>query len=100
MDIYAEEGMDVKASNNGKVVFVRNTFFGGNSVVIDHGWGIYTMYFHLKDVFVKEGSFVKKGDVIGTVGKTGRATGPHLHWGLRILGARADPLYLPGISKR
>jgi len=99
IDIYAEEGTPVIASERGKVVFAGNTFFGGNSIVIDHGMGIYTMYFHLKDMFVKEGEMVERGKVIGSVGKTGRATGPHLHFGLRIAGARADPISLFQVFK-
>lgn len=94
VDIYAEEGTPVIASQSGMVVFKGNTFFGGNSLVIDHGLGIYTMYFHLKEILVEEGKLVKKGETIGTVGKTGRATGPHLHWGVRITGSRADPVSL------
>ncbi len=94
IDIYAEEGTPVMASGRGIVVFAGETFFGGNSLIIDHGQGIYTMYFHLKGMFVKEGEMVENGKIIGSVGKTGRATGPHLHWGVRIGGARADPVFL------
>jgi murein DD-endopeptidase MepM/ murein hydrolase activator NlpD len=99
VDIYADEGTPVMASERGRVVFAGNTFFGGNSIVIDHGLGIYTMYFHLKEMFVKEGEIVERGKIIGSVGKTGRATGPHLHWGVRVAGARVDPISLLEVSK-
>ena len=93
-DIKAPEGTGVVASNSGKIVLVGDYFFTGRSIFIDHGLGCYTMYFHLKDVDVEEGQFVKKGVRIGSVGSTGRATGPHLHWGARINGARVNPLSL------
>jgi murein DD-endopeptidase MepM/ murein hydrolase activator NlpD len=100
IDIHTDEGTPVMASERGIVVFAGNTFFGGNSIVIDHGMGIYTMYFHLKEMFVKEGEVVERGKIIGSVGKTGRATGPHLHWGLRVAGARADPISLLEVFKK
>ncbi len=62
--------------------------------MLNHGQGIYTMFFHLSKILVKPGQVVKKGDVIALVGATGRATGPHLHWGVRVQGARIDPLEL------
>lgn len=90
-DLRAKLGEPVQASNAGRVVLVRDCFFSGNSVVLDHGLGLYSMYFHLSEVKVKEGELVQKGQVIGLAGMTGRATGPHLHWGFRLLGARVDP---------
>jgi murein DD-endopeptidase MepM/ murein hydrolase activator NlpD len=63
-------------------------------VIIDHGQGIYTMFFHLSKVNVRYGQAVMKGDVIALVGSTGRATGAHLHWGVRLQGAKVDPLKL------
>jgi murein DD-endopeptidase MepM/ murein hydrolase activator NlpD len=90
-DLRAVMDEPVKASNAGRVVLVRDCFFSGNSVVLDHGLGLYSMYFHLDQVKVKEGDRVEKGQVIGLAGMTGRATGPHLHWGFRLAGARVDP---------
>ena len=61
---------------------------------MDHGLGLYSMYFHLSDVLVKEGDLIRAGQVIGKVGATGRATGPHLHWGMKVNGARVNPYTL------
>ena len=69
-------------------------FFSGKSILIDHGLGLFTMYFHLSEMLVKEGETVDRGSVIGLVGSTGRATGPHLHWGARLNNARVDPYEL------
>jgi murein DD-endopeptidase MepM/ murein hydrolase activator NlpD len=92
--VSADEGAEVYAPNSAVVVLVDNQFFSGNSVVLDHGQGIFTMFFHLSKVLVTEGQQVKKGEVIALVGSTGRSTGPHLHWGVRMQGARVDPLAL------
>ncbi len=94
VDVAAELGKEVYAPNDGKVVLVDDHFFSGNSLVLDHGQGIYTMFFHLSKILVTGGQAVKKGDVIALVGSTGRSTGPHLHWGARMQGARVDPLQL------
>ncbi len=91
VDVAADEGKEVHAPNNGVVALVDNQFFSGNSVFLDHGQGIYTMFFHLSKILVSQGQQVKKGEVIGLVGATGRAKGAHLHWGVRIQGARVDP---------
>jgi murein DD-endopeptidase MepM/ murein hydrolase activator NlpD len=93
-DIYAPEGTAVAASNHGVVKLTGDFFFSGKSIVIDHGLGVFTMYFHLSEIFVKEGEPVPKGQTIGLVGSTGRVTGPHLHWGARLNGARVNPLSL------
>ena len=69
-------------------------FFSGHSLVLDHGAGLFTMYFHLSEFNVEMGDAVRRGDVIGLSGMTGRVTGPHLHWGARINGARVDPFEL------
>lgn len=94
VDLAADTGEPVKAPNDGVVVLVAEQFFSGNSIVLDHGQGIYTMFFHLSKVNVRFGQAVMKGDVIGLVGATGRLTGPCLHWGARVQGARVDPLAL------
>ena len=98
VDLRAEEGTPVLACNSGIVVLVEPLFFSGKSVILDHGWGFYSMYFHLSEVLVKEGNRVGKGAILGRVGSTGRSTGPHLHWGIRMNGARVDPLSLLNIK--
>lgn len=94
VDVTAEEGEPVRAPNDGVVVFADDLFYSGNSLIIDHGQGIYTMFFHLSKINVRNGQAVMKGEVIALVGHTGRATGAHLHWGVRIQGAKVDPLQL------
>jgi murein DD-endopeptidase MepM/ murein hydrolase activator NlpD len=69
-------------------------YYTGNTVVIDHGLGLFSLFAHLSETNVREGESVKKGEVIGRVGATGRVTGPHLHWSVRLNGARVDPLSL------
>lgn len=94
VDITADEGTPVLAPNDGVVVLADDLFYSGNSVILDHGQGIYTMFFHLSKINVRYGQAVTKGDVIALVGFTGRATGAHLHWGVRLQGAKVDPLEL------
>lgn len=94
VDIVAEEGTEVKAPNRGVVALVDDQFYSGRTVILDHGQGLYTMFFHLSGILVSQGQVVKKGEVIGLVGSTGRSTGAHLHWGIRLQGARVDPLEL------
>ena len=93
-DIGAPLGTDVLASNDGVVRLTVDHIFSGRGIYVDHGLGLYSMYFHLSDVLVKEGDLVKAGQVIGKVGATGRATGPHLHWGMKVNGARVNPYAL------
>jgi len=93
-DIVASLGTPVKATNDGVVRMVDDHFFSGKGVILDHGLGLFTMYFHLDTTAVKEGARVKRGDVIGTVGQSGRATGPHLHWGAWLNGSRVNPFAL------
>ncbi len=97
-DIRAPAGTPVRASNTGEVVLVDDLFFAGKTVLIDHGQGLYTMYFHLSEVGVSQGKRVAKGERIGAVGSTGRATGPHLHWGVRLGGARVSPAALIAVT--
>lgn len=100
MDIAAKEGLPVKASADGEVVTAYpDLFYSGNVIVIDHGSGLQTIYAHLKDMNVKRGDKVKQGDIIGTVGKTGRATGPHLHWGASWQNIRFNPQSLLKVSE-
>jgi murein DD-endopeptidase MepM/ murein hydrolase activator NlpD len=94
MDIRGKEGEAVKASNSGRIVLAEELFFGGNTLILDHGLGIYSIYMHLSKLVVKPGDFVSKGDVIGLVGATGRATGPHLHFGIKVHSINANPLSL------
>jgi murein DD-endopeptidase MepM/ murein hydrolase activator NlpD len=97
IDLRAKEGTPVFACNHGVVVLVDELFFSGKSVILDHGWGLYSMYFHLSEVLVRVDDRVHTGAILGRVGSTGRSTGPHLHWGIRINGARVDPLALTKI---
>jgi murein DD-endopeptidase MepM/ murein hydrolase activator NlpD len=94
VDLRAEEGTPVVASNSGRVALVDELFFSGKSVILDHGWGLYSMYFHLSEARVREGDQIPKGAELGRVGSTGRSTGPHLHWGIILNGARVDPFSL------
>ncbi|BFU93811.1 MAG: conserved protein of unknown function [Nitrospira sp.] len=93
-DIGAPLGTDVATTNDGVVRLTVDHFFSGKGIFIDHGLGFYSMYFHLSEVLVKEGDLVEGGQVIGKVGATGRATGPHLHWGVKLNGARVNPYAL------
>ena len=93
-DIGAPLGAEVAATNDGIVRLTVDHIFSGKGVYVDHGLGFYSMYFHLSDVLVKEGDLVKAGQAVGRVGATGRATGPHLHWGVKLNGARVNPYAL------
>ena len=100
VDLKAAEGTPVMASNTGTVALVANHFFSGLSVILDHGGGIHSMYFHLSKAFVRSGELVEKGAVLGLSGSTGRATGPHLHFGIRLNGTRVNPIDLIELSRR
>ncbi len=93
-DYRAKVGEPIKAANDGVVVLVKDRFYSGGSVVIDHGQGIYTCYFHMSQFNVKKAQRVKKGQLIGLSGKSGRVTGPHLHFAARVNGIQVDPLQL------
>lgn len=92
VDFRASVGDEVKASNDGKVVLTMDRFYLGNVIYIDHGRGAYTYYSHLSKILVKEGDRVKKGQLIANSGKTGRITGPHLHYAVRLYNTTVDPL--------
>jgi hypothetical protein len=89
-------GNAVKAVADGTVTLAGDHFFAGKSVYVDHGGGLVSMNFHLDEIAVADGEAVKRGQALGKIGSTGRATGPHLHLGLRWLGARIDPALLLG----
>jgi murein DD-endopeptidase MepM/ murein hydrolase activator NlpD len=91
-DFLSPAGTPVKAPNTGRVVVARDLFFSGNTVVIDHGAATFSMLAHLSRIDVAEGERITRGQRVGLVGATGRVTGPHLHWALRVAGARVDPL--------
>jgi murein DD-endopeptidase MepM/ murein hydrolase activator NlpD len=93
-DYSVARGTPVVAANAGRVALVAEYFFPGRLVAVDHGLGLHTLYFHLDTVAVAEGDRVDRGQTLGTVGATGRATGPHLHFGAQLGGARIDPAAL------
>jgi murein DD-endopeptidase MepM/ murein hydrolase activator NlpD len=92
VDFPAPTGTPVHAAQKGRVVLAEELFFSGNSVIVDHGLGIYTFYCHFSEIDTKVGDEVVAGTVLGKVGATGRVTGPHLHWGLTVERARVNAL--------
>ena len=93
-DFRAKVGTPIIASNDGVVVLVKKRFYSGGTVIIDHGEGIYTCYFHMSKFMVKKDQRVKKADEIGLSGQSGRVTGPHLHFSVRVSGVQVEPLQL------
>jgi murein DD-endopeptidase MepM/ murein hydrolase activator NlpD len=93
-DFLSPSGTPVHAPNAGRIVVARELYFSGNTVVIDHGLGLFSLLAHLSAIDAREGDSVEAGQLIGRVGATGRVTGPHLHWAVRASGARVDPLSL------
>ena len=92
LDFAQKKGTPVKAMNNGIVTLSENDlYYTGGTIIFDHGHGVSTLYMHMDKIFVKVGDHVKKGDIVGTVGATGRATGPHLDIRLNWFGIRLDP---------
>ncbi len=100
VDLRAKDGTPIVAPNNGVVVLARDCYLSGKTVVIDHGAGLYTLYAHFSRFKVKIGDKVKKGQVIGLAGSTGRVTGPHLHWGVSLLGTRIDPQQFMEVAEK
>jgi murein DD-endopeptidase MepM/ murein hydrolase activator NlpD len=94
VDIGAPEGTEVGACNDGIVAFAQELYLEGKTIIIDHGFGLYSIYMHLSEMQAREGDTVHVSDCIGLVGATGRVTGPHLHWGMNLLGAKVDPFSL------
>lgn len=96
LDIAAPQGTNIKSPANGKVIRTGSYFFTGNTVFIDHGQGLITMYCHLNKTHVKAGQKLTQGESIGTVGMTGRVSGPHLHWVVSLNNTKVDPkLFIP-----
>jgi murein DD-endopeptidase MepM/ murein hydrolase activator NlpD len=94
VDISAPRGTEAAAPNSGRVVLASRLYFSGYTVIIDHGWGVFSFCCHFDALLVKRGDLVRKGQAIAKVGSTGRSTGPHLHWSVRIRSARVDPFSL------
>ncbi len=92
VDLKAPLNTPVYAVNDGKVVFIKSLPDYGNTIIIDHGLGIYSLYLHLSEFKVKKGKIVKQQDIIGLSGDTGYAIGPHLHFSIKVRGAALDPL--------
>jgi murein DD-endopeptidase MepM/ murein hydrolase activator NlpD len=100
VDVNLPAGTPVVAIADGTVAFAGEQFFGGNSVVLDHGGDVYSVYYHLQEYVVSEGQKVARGERIGAVGASGRATGPHLHFSVRAAGGRIDPTLLMALPSR
>ena len=96
-DFLSPAGTPIHAPNAGRVVAARDLFFSGRTVILDHGLGVFSQLAHLSRIDVAEGDLVQAGQVVGRVGATGRVTGAHLHWGLRVGAARVDPLSLVAV---
>ena len=93
-DFLSPAGTPVKSPNSGRIVLARDLYYSGNTVIVDHGLGLFSLFAHFSAITVHEGDVVKTGDQLGLVGATGRVTGPHLHWAVNVNGARVDPLSL------
>ena len=97
-DFSGPTGTPVEAPNSGRVVLVGDLYYSGNTVIVDHGLGLYSYFAHLSRTLVTEGQILEQGDVLGEIGATGRVTGPHLHWAVRLNRTRVDPLSLIAVS--
>jgi len=101
IDIAAPKGTPINAPASGRVILTGNFFFNGNSAFIDHGQGLITMYSHMDSIMIEDGQLLKRGEQIGTIGMTGRVTGPHLHWSISMNNARIDPrLMVPALQQK
>jgi murein DD-endopeptidase MepM/ murein hydrolase activator NlpD len=98
IDLKGKTGTPIRAINSGKVVLRKNLFYGGDTLVLDHGMGLLSVYMHLSEFTVSEDAMVEKGEIVGLVGMTGRATGPHLHMSVKLQGVSVNPLSLIGLD--
>jgi len=93
-DFLSPAGTPIHAPNAGRILAARLLYFSGNTVIIDHGLGLFSLLAHLSEIDVHEGDVITRGDLVGAVGATGRVTGPHLHWTVRLDGVNVDPMSL------
>lgn len=98
VDIRSPAGKRIGATNAGRVILARDLYLSGGTVIIDHGAGIFSQYLHLSRITAKEGELIGKGKTLGLVGSTGRSSGPHLHWGVRIINQHVDPFSIMSLS--
>ena len=98
LDMPAKTGTPIHASQRGRVMLADDLYFSGNTIILDHGLGVYTFYCHMSAIKVTVGDMVNTGTVIGLAGATGRVTGPHLHWSLNVNGARVNPLQIVALG--
>jgi len=98
IDLRGKIGTPVPAAGGGKVAFSGKLYYSGNAVIIDHGLDIFSLYLHLDKILVAKGDRIKQGQIIGRLGRTGRVTGPHLHWGIKLNGIFVDPLEFIKVS--
>ena len=98
IDILSPAGTPVRASNSGRIALTRDLYFAGNTVIINHGLGLFSLYCHLSKICVGNGRSIKKGEIIGYAGATGRVTGPHLHWGFKLFDDYINPLSVVYLS--
>jgi murein DD-endopeptidase MepM/ murein hydrolase activator NlpD len=99
VDFRGAVGAPILAPGDGTVALAADLYFTGQTVVLDHGWGLHSILAHLSSISVEPGAVVARGDVVGALGATGRVTGPHLHWAVRLNGARVDPLSMLGLLR-
>lgn len=98
LDMRGKAGENIQASNRGRVMLTEELFFGGNTLILDHGQGIFTVYMHMSGFNVQPGDIVSKGDVIGFVGSSGRSSGPHLHFGVKVMRVSTNPVSIAGLK--
>jgi murein DD-endopeptidase MepM/ murein hydrolase activator NlpD len=96
-DFRGKTGTPIRAPNAGRIVLAEDLYYSGNTIIIDHGYGLYSYLGHMSKFSVREGDVVKAGEVIGKVGATGRVTGPHLHWSVRLATTQVDPMSLVSV---